>query len=55
MRNYRVFARWQLTGTLEIEADSLQEAIQKTYDRSTPLLGGEASNDAFEVDEDITR
>ena len=53
MRKFKVFARWLVTGTLEIEAASLRQAVQQAYDQSTPLPSGDPHIDFFEVDREI--
>jgi hypothetical protein len=43
---------WQMMGTLTIEADSLEDAIENTLDDSTPLpTNGSYVEGSFDVDE----
>ena len=43
---------WQMMGTITIEADSLEDAIENTLDDSTPLpTNGSYVEGSFEVDE----
>jgi hypothetical protein len=43
---------WQMMGTITIEADSLEDAIENTLDDSTPLpTNGSYVEGSFDVDE----
>ncbi len=51
---YTIPCSWQMYGTLEIEADSLEQAIEKAEDDSTALPTEGAYVDAsFDVDREM--
>lgn len=47
---FEIPCSWQMYGTMEIEADTLKEAIQKANDDSSPLPDGDFVTDSFQVD-----
>lgn len=47
---YKIPCVWQSFGIVEIEADNLDEAIEKAHD--APLPEAEYIEDSFEVDEE---
>ena len=49
--NYKIPVIWQVVGLVEIEAESLEKAIQKAQASGTPLpRDGNYIEDSFEVD-----
>ena len=53
-KEYKIPCSWQVYGTLYIEADSWDEAIEKAEEHETPLPTESSYVDAsFEVDHDI--
>jgi hypothetical protein len=51
---YRIACTWEMVGEVEVEASSLEEAMQKAYDE-TDIPDGEYSDGSFEVNEDVCR
>ena len=55
MRTFEVAATWTMQGTLKVQADSLEEAIDKALDTSLAKFEDvEYVDDTFEVDVDTT-
>ena len=53
-KTYRVPCSWQMYGTLNIEAEGWDEAIEKAEDNDSPLpTDGSYVEASFEVDYDI--
>ena len=50
---YKVFVEWIMVGEYDIEASSLEEAIDIANDQDLP--DGEYLSDSFEVNEELTR
>lgn len=50
MKKYEIPVTWMMRGSLNIEADSLAEAIKKAHDE--PLPNGEYIDGSFEIDND---
>lgn len=50
MKTYKIPVVWQMYGYVEVEAESLDEAIQKAQD--APLPDGSYVEGSFEVDGD---
>ena len=51
---YTIPCSWQMYGTLEIEADSLEQAIEKAEDDSTALpTEGTYVDASFDVDREM--
>lgn len=46
---YRVHVSWTVCGTIEVEANTEEEAIKKAYDSDLP--NGEYLDDSFDIDE----
>jgi hypothetical protein len=53
MAKFKVAVQWMETAEIEIEAESLKEAMQKAKDADLPD-NGEYLTDSFEVNEDFT-
>ena len=53
-KTFQVSVDWTVTATVEIEADSLEEAIKLAHDAELPYPG-EYVEDSFRVDEEVTR
>lgn len=53
MKTYKLFAVWMMSGTYEIEAESLEQAIEKCEGPDTPLAEGNFVDGSFEVDRAI--
>mgnify|MGYP006865009045 CR=1 FL=1 len=51
---FRLACAWQMYGTLEIEGDSLEDAIKKAHGSNVGLPQGEYLDDSFEVDLDAS-
>lgn len=47
---YRIPVSWEMYGHVEVEADSLEEAISIAESDETPLPEGSYVNASFEVD-----
>ena len=52
---YKICCLWQVYGYAYIEADSLEEAIEKARGSDTSLPDGDYVEGSFEVDEEATR
>jgi hypothetical protein len=50
MKTYKIPVVWQMYGYVEVEADSMSEAVNKAYDAPLPD-NGEYLETSFEVDE----
>jgi hypothetical protein len=50
MKTYKIPVVWQMHGYVEVEADSMSEAINKSYDAPLPEDGSYIEG-SFEVDE----
>jgi hypothetical protein len=50
---FKIQVVWQVTGTLEIEADSLEDAIELAYEKDLPKRS-EYVDDSFKIDKDST-
>lgn len=50
---YRIPVSWEMYGHVEVEADSLEEAISIAESDETPLPDGDYINGSFEVDYEI--
>ena len=46
---YKIPSVWQMYGVMEIQAENLDEAIEKAHDAALP--DGDYLQDSFEVDE----
>lgn len=53
MKKYKIAVSWGMSAELEIEADSLQSAIDEVYD-DPDLPQGEYISCSFEVNEEFT-
>jgi len=53
MKTYKPFAVWMMSSIFEIEAESLEEAIEKCEGPDTPLPEGNFVDGSFEVNQDI--
>ena len=51
---YTIVAKWQVTGTFQVEAASLKDAKEKVFEREIPEVTSEYVDDTFEVDHDAT-
>lgn len=51
--NYKIPCSWQVYGYMDIEADSLDEAISIAEDDSTPLPDGNYVDGSFEIDNNM--
>ena len=55
MKTYKIVVQWLQTATLEIEANSLEEAKQKWLDGEGPEEGcGEYMQESIEINHDRT-
>ena len=50
MKTYKIPVVWQMYGYVEVEAESMSEAVNKAYDAPLPD-NGEYLETSFEVDE----
>ena len=50
MKTYKIPVVWQMHGYVEVEADSMSEAVNKAYDAPLPDDGSYIEG-SFEVDE----
>ncbi len=50
MKTYKIPVQWVMTGEIEVQANSLKEAIEAAYDADLPQ--GEYLDDSFMVEED---
>jgi hypothetical protein len=53
MKTYRVPVSWMMCGSVYMEADSLDEAIEKVIEEDGPLPEGFYLDDSFQVDTDL--
>ena len=53
-KTFEISVDWTVTATVEIEAESLEEAIKLAHDAELPYPG-EYVDDSFRVDEETTR
>jgi hypothetical protein len=54
MKTYKIPVVWQMMGTVEVQAESLDDAVGKVLDTSVPLPeDGEYIEGSFEVDESV--
>ena len=54
MKTYKIPVVWQMMGTVEVQAESLDDAVEKVLDTSVPLPeDGEYIEGSFEVDESV--
>ena len=54
MKTFKIPVVWQMMGTVEVQAESLDEAVKKVLDDSTPLPDdGDYIEGSFEVDESV--
>ena len=54
MKTYKIPVVWQMMGTVEVQAESLDDAVDKVLDTDVPLPeDGEYIEDSFEVDESV--
>ena len=49
---FTIPVRWEMTTVMQIEADSLKEAVQKVNQHGYELPEGAYVNDSFEIDFD---
>lgn len=49
MPKFKIPVVWQMVGKIEIEADTLEDAVQKVHDSTVPLPDGDYLEDSFEV------
>lgn len=55
MKTWKIPCVWQMYGYLKIEANTLEEAIEKAYDADQGLPDdGDYIDNSFEVDEDLS-
>jgi hypothetical protein len=52
MKLYKIPVEWTMTGTVEVESESLLEAIDEAYEASLPD-DGEYMDGSFVVQEDL--
>lgn len=50
---FRIPMVWQMYGRLDVEADSLQEAIEYALGPESPLPEGSYLDDSVEIDETV--
>ena len=50
---FRIPMIWQMYGRLDVEADSLQEAIEYALGPESPLPEGSYLDDSVEIDETV--
>lgn len=54
MKTYKIPVVWQMMGTVEVQAESLDDAVDKVLDTDVPLPeDGEYIEASFEVDESV--
>lgn len=55
MPQYKIPATWSVSATFDVEADCLQEAIEKVETGEEParLPRGSYIDDSFEIDDDV--
>ena len=54
MKTYKIPVVWQMIGHVEVQAESLDDAVEKVLDTSVPLPeDGEYIEGSFEVDESV--
>lgn len=51
-KTYRIPVTWQMYGHITVEAENLEEAIEKAEDTNTPLPEGSYVEGSYEVDRD---
>ena len=51
---FRIPMIWQMYGRLDVEADSLQEAIEYALGPESPLPEGSYLDDSVEIDETVS-
>lgn len=52
-KTYTLPVYWEMSGEIEVKAESLKEAIQKAADTAIPLPQGRYVQDSFGIDTDI--
>lgn len=52
MKTYRIPVSWEMYGEVEIEANTLEEAIDKAWSDDIPLPEGEYVSASWRVEED---
>jgi hypothetical protein len=51
MKTYKIPCSWEVYGSFECQAETLQEALQKAHEGALPV--GEYVDASFEIDVDI--
>jgi cytochrome c oxidase assembly protein Cox11 len=55
MKVYKLFVTWECYGELEIEAENIEQAIDKAYGEEIELPVGYYVDDSFVIDELISK
>ena len=54
MKKFKVQVYWQLSSTLDIEAETLEQAFQKAREYNGLPTDSDYVSDSFEVDEEVS-
>jgi hypothetical protein len=55
MAKFIIASQWMVTAETEVDASSLEEALDKIHEMPTHALGGEYLDDSFEINDQVTK